>query len=447
MSRLVEGKEGGDDDAVGGYQTGFSSGLSKPANAGTQKCSPSTVGRKTRRNPLLSDERERKSIHVLMKEGNGGCGRVADAGDSTSTPGDEDGAIGKWPSSGVNGGDEYTLLALQRKKKAEYPMWTISLSSFLDINIVQTHEEYRSQGRLKEHVGGDKDFVIFVSHQWLSDRHPDPRGTQLRVLQQALKNLLRGSLKNECESASSTSSGEAKEWRYSANLENTYVWYDYISVPQQNAGAYEGGCYHPNTYGSECTNAHSVAAIRSIPCYVDQASCVLICTPPLPHEDRKDAKTGEPEMCDFDSWANRGWCVFECFSALMKLDVADKCPVVAVLSPDHIFECDVLKLMAYHTKHLRFTCCELQKRLFNRANCTNRCDKKMVISIMNQQLKRKLRFLSQQGMRNSKLSRTLKALTPYFLSVFSRSPSFTPRPSLPLVSVRTSLSMLPDRRH
>ena len=33
---------------------------------------------------------------------------------------------------------------------------------------------------------------MFVSHQWISDCHPDPHYQQLKVLQDALRNLLSG---------------------------------------------------------------------------------------------------------------------------------------------------------------------------------------------------------------------------------------------------------------
>jgi hypothetical protein len=40
--------------------------------------------------------------------------------------------------------------------------------------------------------------AIFVSHQWLSAKHPDPKGLQFRVLQDALRRQGRDSGKFGC---------------------------------------------------------------------------------------------------------------------------------------------------------------------------------------------------------------------------------------------------------
>ena len=42
-------------------------------------------------------------------------------------------------------------------------------------------------------------FTVFVSHQWLSSRHPDPHGQQLKVLRLALQGIVDGSLQVEAD--------------------------------------------------------------------------------------------------------------------------------------------------------------------------------------------------------------------------------------------------------
>merc|ERR1712224_1180903 len=71
-------------------------------------------------------------------------------------------------------------------------MWTMPLNTFLDIDIVEPHENYLKEDKLKQH-DPKKDFVIFISHQWLSEFSPDPNGTQLQILQDALRNLFKKS--------------------------------------------------------------------------------------------------------------------------------------------------------------------------------------------------------------------------------------------------------------
>ena len=38
--------------------------------------------------------------------------------------------------------------------------------------------------------------AIFVSHQWVTEDHPDPKGEQLKVLQAALLNLRSGAVES-----------------------------------------------------------------------------------------------------------------------------------------------------------------------------------------------------------------------------------------------------------
>ena len=54
------------------------------------------------------------------------------------------------------------------------------------------HEELIGAGALTE-FDESKGKAMFVSHQWVSDTHPDPECEQLRVLQHTLINLASGS--------------------------------------------------------------------------------------------------------------------------------------------------------------------------------------------------------------------------------------------------------------
>ena len=74
-------------------------------------------------------------------------------------------------------------------------------------------------------------FVIFVSHQWLSYAHPDPRGEQVEVLQEALRGVIDGTLQVTEDTVSRTD-----DMNLSANtrrhIANGFIFFDYFSIPQ-----------------------------------------------------------------------------------------------------------------------------------------------------------------------------------------------------------------------
>ena len=125
--------------------------------------------------------------------------------------------------------------------------------------------------------------AIFVSHQWLSPHHPDPDGQQLKVLQDALSNLL--------EDRSRISNSILSELWYgqagtpsAAELRSTplFLWYDFFSCPQRSAN-------------------EQLSAINSIPSYVARCLYFIILCPALTHASRS-------EMLSFSTWSQRGWC-------------------------------------------------------------------------------------------------------------------------------------------
>ena len=73
---------------------------------------------------------------------------------------------------------------------AHYPMYTVPLHAFLSMTRLKPHQDLLLDGTLVEYTGQGK--AIFVSHQWVTEYHPDPRAEQLKVLQGALMNLLSG---------------------------------------------------------------------------------------------------------------------------------------------------------------------------------------------------------------------------------------------------------------
>mmetsp|Transcript_36354 Transcript_36354/g.83851 ORF Transcript_36354/g.83851 Transcript_36354/m.83851 type:complete len:377 (-) Transcript_36354:224-1354(-) len=163
----------------------------------------------------------------------------------------------------------------------KFPMHVVPLDVFLSLCRLKPFQELLQEGALiKFHAQLGN--VIFVSHQWLKKRHPDPYFQQTRVLQEALRNLLSGRVRLEPEV--SLAELQAKP---------LFLWYDYISCPQLLAA---------NDDPSVVASLHN--AVDSIPGYVQQSTFFVILAPPVQH-----LETGS--LLGYESWQARGWCRLE----------------------------------------------------------------------------------------------------------------------------------------
>lgn len=62
------------------------------------------------------------------------------------------------------------------------PMWVVKVEDIISMTgPVRPHHILKAEGLLE--LWDRKMFTIFVSHQWLSCKHPDPNGAKLQVLQ------------------------------------------------------------------------------------------------------------------------------------------------------------------------------------------------------------------------------------------------------------------------
>ena len=113
-------------------------------------------------------------------------------------------------------------------------MYTLPLEEFLQLTCVRPHQELLEQGMLVRYTKA-MGKAIFVSHQWLSESHPDPECKQLKVLQAALQNLLLGICKVSSHPTVEVYYGDQKAYT-SAGLKASpvFVWYDYFGCPQLN---------------------------------------------------------------------------------------------------------------------------------------------------------------------------------------------------------------------
>eukprot|EP00435_Cladocopium_sp_Y103_P064929 s1948_g26.t1 len=173
-----------------------------------------------------------------------------------------------------------------------FPMYTMTVHLLLQMTKIQPHEELLAAGQLvRFEVSMGR--AAFISHQWLGCGHPDPQFQQMKVLQDALRNLISGG-SEVCvdlisEAVYFRSTGiPAAEWT-SAGL---FLWYDYFSCPQLERGA------------SGLTSPHLQKAIESIPVYVSRCHYFIALCPVLSSPDKEET------FSDY-TWSKRGWCCVE----------------------------------------------------------------------------------------------------------------------------------------
>jgi len=166
-------------------------------------------------------------------------------------------------------------------------MYVVLADAFLRMTEVKTHEELADAGVLKE-FDESLGKAMFVSHQWLSGKHPDPDFQQLRVLQDALENLAAGTSSMSLPAVTELHLGSIKCPPASDFAPgHLQIWYDYFSIPQSSDA-------------SHCRQT----AIQSIPEYVARCYFFVVLCPALKHRDQQ-------RTLSFATWGERGWCRME----------------------------------------------------------------------------------------------------------------------------------------
>mmetsp|Transcript_44755 Transcript_44755/g.104273 ORF Transcript_44755/g.104273 Transcript_44755/m.104273 type:complete len:619 (-) Transcript_44755:323-2179(-) len=171
-----------------------------------------------------------------------------------------------------------------------FPMFVVPLQILLRMTKVESHEELKVRGevRVLDKTMGQ---TIFVSHQWVSFKHPDPDAKQFRVLQKNLEQLILGEIQINLPPVVELYQGRVKCPKATFFRDQPLnVWYDYFSIPQG--------------MGTKAT-ADRALAIESIPSYCFQSVLFIILCPSLPHAEL------EGEVLGFNSWSERGWCRLE----------------------------------------------------------------------------------------------------------------------------------------
>jgi len=258
---------------------------------------------------------------------------------------------------------------------------------------MEVHQELKTRGFLTrwQDVPSDSE-IIFVSHEWLSWAHPDPKGEQLRVLCRVLERLKKGKLDTEMDPIHTiiykhkfTTKG--KDWK--VMLKRTYLWVDWFSMPQP-------GAEKEDEIGKEAMaklKAEGSRAIRSIPAYVERSDFIMILVPGCHHSDR------EVPTC-YRTWRRRGWCLLELYAAAMARDSSN--PPLLVRSergiPSWISPVEILKLSIGLAD---FTCCqrnhiittETQKIMSGGSVKKISCDKPIAGRILEQLINAKIHHM------------------------------------------------------
>ncbi|CAE7365507.1 Kidins220 [Symbiodinium natans] len=167
-----------------------------------------------------------------------------------------------------------------------FPMYTVSLDVLLQMKKVRRHEELLDAGVLIKYRSS-LGRAMFISHQWLSDDHPDPDGEQLEVLQAAIGNILTGKSSVHVPVITEMTLGRVPT-PTAADLraQPLHIWYDYFSCPQG---------------GDLMAKSRRQAAIDSIVSYISRCEYFVILCPALAHAQQQS-------MLGEHTWAERGWC-------------------------------------------------------------------------------------------------------------------------------------------
>mmetsp|Transcript_82811 Transcript_82811/g.208543 ORF Transcript_82811/g.208543 Transcript_82811/m.208543 type:complete len:1058 (-) Transcript_82811:163-3336(-) len=172
-----------------------------------------------------------------------------------------------------------------------HPMVLIQAQRFLELGKLVSYENLRDRGALvyldtleKALDFKQNNFIVFMSHQWLGWGDPDPDMVHYAAMSGAVRDL--ATRVRHIRSLSDVNDVDTPP--VAVNLENMYIWCDYISIAQE----------HRPT---------QIMAVSSLPVYSSVADVFVIVAPPAKHAD-----SGLP--CDVDTYNSRGWCRAEMLS-------------------------------------------------------------------------------------------------------------------------------------
>ncbi|CAE7750568.1 ANK2 [Symbiodinium microadriaticum] len=197
--------------------------------------------------------------------------------------------------------------AIQRDSML-FPMYTVAVDVVLKMKQVRPHEHLKALGQLTIFDRSKtSEKAAFVSHQWVSQSHPDPDFRQMSVLQDVLRKFLSSSESVPKDQISEMFAAAAKALPMKEfQTCSLFIWYDYFSVPQKEV--------HKAYASDPSAESKQANAINSIPAYVANCHFFLALCPVLdcPREGK---------VLTASTWARRGWTRLE--------------RAVREMSPDH----------------------------------------------------------------------------------------------------------------
>mmetsp|Transcript_14326 Transcript_14326/g.32592 ORF Transcript_14326/g.32592 Transcript_14326/m.32592 type:complete len:606 (-) Transcript_14326:253-2070(-) len=280
-----------------------------------------------------------------------------------------------------------------------FPMMVVGIDTILLSDLFPSFGRLDRLGKL--HTEQPWFPVHFVSHQWLGMQHPDPDATQLKRLQNVWRAFLSGDAKTLFHGADfdtflrgvssrSTVQLHQSEMTTSSSLDEELVidkvrfgwaWIDFCSVPQLVD-------VQDPTYTEEHL-ATQMAAIKSIPSYVERADFFWVLAPNAKHRD-----TGA--NCNFNTWRNRGWCRLEEWTN--NLAQRRKSPMVITAKP-FISTVGMVDYLASVTGHEErsvcagdFSCCKMNHKVkhTNGEEVAIPCDKMQITEVLDHLFEKKL---------------------------------------------------------
>ncbi|CAE8603331.1 unnamed protein product, partial [Polarella glacialis] len=203
-----------------------------------------------------------------------------------------------------------------------FPMQCVRVLTFMEWDVMPSYGQLLEKDLLVE--PSDNATVHFISHEWLSRKHPDPDSKQLRRMQGVFLEILGGRFKTlfspddwttftkgtsigsqhsplaEAENAQRTSDTITEDI-FKRDIKEGLIWLDWSSIPQVLDAAMDG---------LEQTLIEQMAAVYSIGAYLDRCSYFWILAPTAVHKDEKTVR-------DFSTYRTRAWCRLEEWANLL----------------------------------------------------------------------------------------------------------------------------------
>eukprot|EP00438_Fugacium_kawagutii_P005548 Skav216281 [mRNA] locus=scaffold2088:69829:83155:+ [translate_table: standard] len=163
------------------------------------------------------------------------------------------------------GGEVENLDSHVRVHDYLFPMYVVKVSDFLLMEgAPEPHHILKEKGLLHEWQPGM--FVLFISHQWLGAKAPDPLGQQLDVLRLALARFIDKSLMVEEDiTRMFRTLGNATSYEQVAD---GYLFLDWFAIPQITA--------RTDGVNEDVTRSDAALAVQSIPAYEPHLLSTLI---------------------------------------------------------------------------------------------------------------------------------------------------------------------------